>query len=98
MNNEYKQALTNKHGKPLSESKLSDGYEWKYMKDVYAVVTSSWIGVRVGNVQFRCGADGDTISNAMAGLNLVHEQWDLVVDLYDTLHKVFNDEKTSRKS
>ncbi|HEM6628070.1 TPA: hypothetical protein U2I12_000712 [Citrobacter farmeri] len=93
MNNEYRKELLRVYGKPLSETQLPDGFEWAYIKDVYAVVTRSWIGVRVGNVQFRCGADGDTISNAMAGLNLHPKQWDLVVNLYGTLHKVFDQEK-----
>lgn len=90
MNNEYSKELLRVHGKPLSESKLPDGYEWEYGEDIYAVVTRSCVGVRVCDVQFRCGADGDEVRMVMGGLNLPNEQWDLVVNLYDTLSSVFN--------
>lgn len=85
MNNAYKQALIKKHGEPLKKTQLPDGFEWEYMRDVYAVVTRSWIGVRVGDVQFRCGAEGDEIQRQLDRLNVLPQQVELMVNLYDTL-------------
>lgn len=83
MNDAYKQALIKKHGEPLKKTQLPDGFEWEYMRDVYAVVTHSWIGVRVGDVQFRCGADGDEIQRQLDRTN--PQQQIMVSNLYDTL-------------
>lgn len=95
MNNEYRKELLRVYGKPLSETQLPDGFEWEYMKDVYAVVTRSWIGVRVGNIQFRCGVEGEEIKGLLPLIYPQHKK--LLINLYDTLHKVFDREKNNRK-
>lgn len=97
MNNEYRNALLSKFGTPrhgMHKSPVDNdpnGFAWEYGKDIYAVVTQHWVGVMVewDGTRMLCGDSGIDVSKAMQELNLVPEQWDLIVSLYQTLNSVF---------